>query len=169
MWIAGGAMKAQDIMQPLTEHLKPTDTLSEAARLLRTARRCDQTVGVKALPVCDETGQLVGILSIGDILKAVYPPYMYLMELGEFAWDGMVESFARKAGEKKVGDIMTRSVVTVREDATLMMCVDHMLKNNVKRVPVLDADNEVLGMLYERDIFYAITEAMLDRTGKEGA
>jgi acetoin utilization protein AcuB len=154
-------------MQPLTEHLNPNDTLAHAAKMLRTARRCEEKIGVKALPVLDESGRLVGILSLGDILKAVYPPYMYLMDLGEFAWDGMVESFARKAAEKRVGDIMTRSVVTVTEDATLMMCVDHMLKNNVKRVPVLDKDHAVRGMLYERDIFYAITAAMLDKTGRE--
>jgi len=155
-------MKAKDLMVPLQEYLKPDNTLKEAANLLRIAQRGEEKIGVKALPVLDESKKLVGILSIGDILKAVYPSYMYLMELGNFAWDGMVETFAKKAADKKVKELMTHSVITVTENSTLMECVDHMLKNNVKRVPVLDTESKVSGMLYERDVVYEITKAMLD-------
>jgi transcriptional regulator len=160
-------MRAKDLMVPLVEYLKPENTLKEAADLLRTARRGEERIGVKALPVLDEHKKLVGILSIGDILKAVYPPYMYLMDLGEFAWDGMVETFAKKAANKKVTDLMTAEVITVNEDSTLMECIDHMLKYNVKRVPVLDKENTVVGMLYEKDVFYAITQAMTGKSDKE--
>lgn len=62
---------------------------------------------------------------------------------------------------QKVKELMTLSVITVTENSTLMECVDHMLKNNVKRVPVLDKENKVSGMLYERDVFYEITKVML--------
>jgi len=156
-------MKAKDLMVPLHEYLSPENTLKEAAVLLRIARRGEEQIGVKALPVLDKTGNLVGILSIGDILKAVYPPYMYLMDLGSFTWDGMVEAFAQKAATKKVEDLMTRKVITVKEDSTLMECVDHMLKNNVKRVPVLNKEHKVVGMLYERDVFYEIAKTILGK------
>ena len=156
-------MRAKDLMVPLVEYLKPENTVKEAANLLRTARRGEERIGVKALPVLDENKKLMGILSIGDILKAVYPPYMYLMELGEFTWDGMVEVLAKKAADKKVKDLMTTEVITVKEDSTLMECVDHMLKHNVKRVPVLNKENAVTGMLYEKDIFYEITRAMFNK------
>ena len=154
-------MKARDLMVPLQEYLSPGNSLKEAAHLLRVARRGEEKSGVKALPVLDEGGNLVGILSIGDILKAVYPAYMYLMDLGEFTWDGMVESFAKQAADKKVEDLMTGKVITVHEDSTLMECIDHMLKNNAKRVPVLNKDNKVVGMLYEKDVFYEITKSIL--------
>ncbi|MFA5824281.1 MAG: CBS domain-containing protein [Thermodesulfovibrionales bacterium] len=155
-------MKAKDLMIPLQEYLAPDNTLKEAANLLRIAQRGEEKIGVKALPVLDASGNLKGVLSIGDILKAVHPAYMDLMDLGSFAWDGMVETFAQKAAGKKVRDLMTPKVITVKEDATLMECIDHMLKNNVKRVPVLNKENKVAGMLYERDVFYEITKAMLD-------
>ena len=159
-------MKAKDLMVPLQEYLRPDNTLKEAANLLRIAQRGEEKIGVKALPVLDASGNLVGILSIGDILKAVHPAYMDLMNLGSFAWDGMVESFAQKAADKKVRDNMTQKVITVKEDSTLMECVDHMLKNDVKRVPVLNKDNRVTGMLYERDVFYEITKSMIsENTG----
>jgi hypothetical protein len=99
---------------------------------------------------------------LGDILKAVFPPYMSFMDLGEFTWDGMVENMAKKAGNKKVSEMMTTRVITVPEDAPLMECVDHMVKNNVKRLPVIGKDGKVIGTLYERDVFFAITKAMLD-------
>ncbi|MEK6745146.1 MAG: CBS domain-containing protein [Nitrospirota bacterium] len=162
-------MKAKDLMVPLVDYLRPYSTLKEAASLLRTARRSEKRIGVKALPVLDDHGSLVGILSIGDILKAVYPSYLYLMDLGEFTWDGMVESFAKKMSDRKVSDLMTQSVITVHEESSLMECVDHMLKNGVKRVPVMSREGAVVGMIYERDVFYEITRSMLDRHAKEGA
>jgi len=152
-------------MVPLQEYLTPDHTLKEAANLLRIARRGEEQIGVKALPVLDSKGKLIGILSIGDILSAVYPKYMYLMDLGSFAWDGMVEAFAKKMADKKVGDFMTQMVITVKEDSPVMECIDHMLKHNVKRVPVLNKGNMVIGILYERDIFYFITDAMQNSAG----
>lgn len=160
-------MKAKDLMIPLEEYLRPDNSLKEAAELLRIARRGEERIGVKALPVLDNSGKLVGILSIGDILKAVYPSYLYLMDLGEFTWDGMVEAFAKKVAHRKVEELMTRTVITVKEDSTLMECVDHMLKNNVKRIPVLNKEHAVVGMLYEKDVFYEITKTMLSRNGDE--
>jgi len=153
-------MKAKDLMIPLQEYLTPDHTLKEAADILRIARRGEEKIGVKALPVLDSKGKLIGILSIGDILKAVYPKYMYLMELGSFTWDGMVEALAQKMANRKVSDLMTKMVITVKEDSPIMECIDHMLKHNVKRVPVLNGENRVVGMLYEKDVFYYITEFM---------
>ncbi len=124
-------MKAKDLMIPLHEYLRQDNTIKEAAYLLRITRRGEKKIGVKALPVLDATGKLVGILSIGDILKAVYPAYMYLMDLGKFTWDGMVETFAKGAANKKVEDLMTRKVITVKEDSTLMECIDHIASANV--------------------------------------
>lgn len=155
-------MKAKDLMVSLQEYLKPGTTLKEAANILRTAKRGEEKVGVKGLPVLDANGKMVGFLSMGDILKAVFPSYMSLMNLGDFTWDGMVEDMAKKAGDRKVSEMMTQKVISVHEDSSLMECVDHMIKNNVKRLPVIGKDDKVAGILYERDVFFAITRAMLD-------
>jgi len=155
-------MRAKDLMIPLHDYLSPEDTLKEAANVLRSARRDEEKIGVKGLPVLDHEGNMVGFLSIGDILKAVFPSYMGFMELGDFTWDGMMETMAKKVANKKVGEMMTREVVTVPAEAPLMECVDHMIKHNVKRLPVVGKDGKVLGILYERDVFFAITKAMLN-------
>lgn len=155
-------MKAKDLMIPLQEYLKPDASLKEAANILRTAKRDEERFGVKGLPVIDEKGTMVGFLSMGDILKAVFPSYLSLMNLGDFTWDGMVEDLAKKVKDRKVSEMMTQKVITVNEDSSLMECVDHMLKNNVKRLPVMGKDGKVTGILYERDIFFTITKTMLN-------
>jgi CBS domain-containing protein len=153
-------MKAKDLMIPLREYLKPDMPLVEAGGILRTARRGEERVGVKGLPVLDKDGKMVGFLSIGDILKSVFPSYMSLMNLGDFTWDGMVEAFAKKVACKSVSEVMTRQITTVPDEAPLMECIDHMLKNNVKRLPVVDKTGKVVGILYERDVFYEISRSM---------
>jgi CBS domain-containing protein len=155
-------MKAKDLMVPIKDYLKPDNNLKEAVNFLRTAVRGEQQFGVMGLPVLDEKEKLVGMLSMTDILRALYPSYMSMMNLGEFTWDGMLESLAKEAGKRKVRELMTSHVITVHEDDPLMECVDHILKNRVRRMPVLDKEGKVVGMIYLRDIFYAIMKAMFD-------
>jgi CBS domain-containing protein len=155
-------MKAKDLMIPVLEYLKPDNTLKEAVNLLSFARKGEEKIGLKGLPVLDESGRLVGMLSMGDILKAVHPAYMDLMDLGDFTWEGMIEEMSKKIADKKVFTLMTRDITTVKEDSPLMDCVDHLLKKNVKKLPVIDTTGRVVGMLYERDIFFAIVKFMLE-------
>jgi predicted transcriptional regulator len=156
-------MKAKDLMMPLQGYLKPDNTLRDAVNLLKVAQ-----IGVKGLPVLDEAGKLVGMLSMNDILKSVHPAYMDLMNLGEFTWDGMLEETAKKIADKKVYTLMTKDVITVKEDSSLMDAVDHLIKRNVKRLPVLDNAGKLVGMLYERDVFFAIVKAMLNENSGGG-
>ena len=161
-------MKAKDLMIPIQDYLRPDNTLKEAVNLLKTAKRGEERIGVKGLPVLDEKGKLVGMLSMRDILKAVFPFYMSMMTLGDFTWDGMVESIAKKSSNRKVGELMSKVVISVDEQASLMECVDHMVKHNIKRLPVINKEGKVAGMLYERDVFFAITKAMLEENNGDG-
>jgi CBS domain-containing protein len=162
----GGFTKAKDIMIPLHGYLREDSSLREAARRLVSTRRSEKRVGVKGLPVLDGEGRLVGIVSMGDVLKAVFPEYLALMDLGEFTWEGMAENLARKVGDKTVSRIMTREVIKVREESSLMECVNRMIKHNVKRLPVLDGEGRVVGVVYERDVFAVLTKAMLEVEGQ---
>jgi CBS domain-containing protein len=155
-------MKVKDLMVPIYKYLKPESTLKEAVNSLLTAKRGEGRVGVKGLPVLDPGGNLAGMLSMQDILKAVHPSYLDMMNLGNFTWDGMVEEMSRKVAGRKVKEFMTGTVLTVRESDPLMECVDRMLKNCVTRLPVVNASGKVAGMIYERDIFYTVVKAMID-------
>ena len=50
----------------------------------------------------------------------------------------MVESLAKSVADKKVETVMSKEVFTVKEDDPLMECVDLMIKNNIRRLPVID-------------------------------
>lgn len=155
-------MLARDVMIPVQDFLTPENTLKEAVMLLKTARRGETRLGVKGLPVLDSKGRIIGMLSMRDILKAAFPFYMTMMNLGDFTWDGMVEDIARRSSNRRVKEIMSKEVITVSEDAPLMECIDHMLKHNIKRLPVIGHDDRLVGMIYERDVFFVITKAMLN-------
>ncbi len=160
-------MKAKEIMEPVKDTLTPETTLKDAVNRMRVAGRGDVRAGAKGMIVLDN-GKLAGIVSIKDILKVIIPSYMTLTELGEFTWDGMLEEMAKKVADKKVEEIMTRDVITVSEDAPLMECADHVVKHNLQRIPVLNREKTVVGIIYVRDIYYAIVRALFDKFDKEG-
>ncbi|MDD5167660.1 MAG: CBS domain-containing protein [Syntrophales bacterium] len=155
-------MKARDLMIPIQDFLQPGNTLREAVYLLKAAKRDEERQGVKGLPVLDDSGTLVGMLSMRDILKAVYPAYLSLADLGNFTWDGMVEALARQVADEKVADHMSVDITTVCENDSLMECVDHIIKKGIRRLPVLNKEGKPVGMIYERDVFFAIVGVMLD-------
>ena len=159
-------MKARDVMIRISDYLAPEATVEEAVNALISAKRGEDGVGVKGLPVLDKEGKLIGMLTMRDILKAVFPAYMTFMNLGDSTWDGMLEAMSKKVADKKVASVMTKDVMTVHEGASLMECVDHMIKGSIKRLPVVNESGKVVGMLYERDIFLAITKAMHQGKGE---
>lgn len=152
-------------MQPVRHYLKPEDGLREFIRAATDVRACETHPWGTTLPVLDADGRLVGMLSITDILKALYPPYLYATDLSMLTWDGMLETLARHATGKQVRDLMTRDIITVREDHPLMECVDHMLKHHISTLPVVDHEGRLVGMLYKSSLFFAITGALLGENG----
>ncbi len=156
-------MKVKDIMEEVKDHLSPDDTIKDAVNKMRVVRRNDCLVGVKGMIVLDAGGDLVGMVSIKDILKAIIPFYMSMTELGEFTWEGMLVEMARKVSDRKVEEIMTKDVITVSEDAPLMECADRIVKHNLQRVPVLNGEKRVVGIVYIRDIYHAIVQALFDK------
>lgn len=155
-------MKAKDIMEPVKSSVTPTHTLKEAVNMMRVCKRGEARVGVKGMIVMDKAGNFVGVVSMKDILRAIIPSYMAITELGEFTWDGMLEGMCKKVEDRKVGDVMAKDVITVTEEAPLMECADLIVKHNIQRLPVLDKEKKVVGIIYLRDIYYAIVKVMFD-------
>lgn len=136
--------------------------------------RIMQEHGVSAVPVVDEGGRLVGIVSEADLLlKEEYEP--------ETEPERRLLSFrGRKVERKKAAglvatDLMTTPVVTVEPDATLPKAARLMHERKVKRVPVVDAEGRVVGIVSRADllkvflrpdqeIFDEVTQTVLRRT-----
>jgi CBS domain-containing protein len=112
---------------------------------------------ISGLPVVDEAGKLVGIVSQGDFIRRA--------EIGTqrrrgrwlkfLAGPGRAASdFVRERG-RKVGEIMTPDPCTVTEDATLEDIVELMERNNVKRLPVLRGD-KLVGIVTRTNLLQAV-------------
>jgi len=159
-------VKAKDIMEQVKDYLSPDDTIRNAVNKMRVVKRDDGIVGLKGMIVLDNEGNLVGMVSVKDILKAIIPFYMTMTELGEFTWEGMLAEMTKKVADRKVEEIMVKDVITVSGDAPLMECADLIIKHNLQRVPVLNKDKKVVGIIYVRDLYHAIVKVLLDDKGE---
>lgn len=112
---------------------------------------------ISGLPVVDNKGKLIGIVSEGDFLRR-----------GEISTErrrsrwlsflvgpaGLAEDFVKEHG-RKVGEVMTRRVITVNEDASIEDVVRLMEKNHIKRVPVMRGESMV-GIVTRSNLLQAI-------------
>jgi len=110
----------------------------------------------RRLPVIDEKGQLVGIVSERGFLYASPPPTTLVSGL----------ELNHLLARLQTGEIMTRDVLTVTPDAFIEDAAHLMVENRVGGLPVADEDNQVVGVIIETDVFKAFIE--LYRVGHVG-
>jgi CBS domain-containing protein len=130
-------MLAKDLMIPLPEFLTPEMSLKDAAKVLWTANRGGERTGVKGLPVLDPRGKMVGFLSTGGLLKSVFPSCLSMMNIGDLSGGGMIDDMAKKVADRRAARIMATAVVSVHEEARLMVRIGHTIKHGVKRLAVM--------------------------------
>ncbi len=125
-------MKASDVMTQRVVSVGPDTSIVSAARLMLGSR-------VSGLPVIDECGNLVGIVTEGDFLRRAEtgterkrPHWLeFVVGPGRLAAD-YVQSHGRKVAEG-----MTRDPVTITEETPVDQVVRLMEKRRVKRLPVM--------------------------------
>ena len=149
-------MKAKDIMVPISAYLLPDETLKEAVAKMKKTKR-SHGLSLKGIPVLDASGNLLGIVSMKDILRATLPHYLS-GHLQEFTWEGMLETQAKKAACKKVRDIMSTKIISINENDNLMKCVNLIIDKGLQRLPVLNNEHKVVGIIYIRDVYNLITD-----------
>ena len=134
-------MRAKDVMTAPAVTVQPDTKVEDIAKLL--LRR-----GISAVPVTEADGRLRGIVSEGDLVRRVESgtdrtPSWWLRVFGE--GDDLARDYAKSRG-RRAGDVMTREVVTVGEDATLAEIATLLERHRIKRVPVV-RDARVAGIV----------------------
>jgi CBS domain-containing protein len=147
----GTGMFASDFMDTRFHALHPQQSIAEAISAFQTA---SQSEGKKifGMMVTDHD-QLVGILSMTDILNYVQPKHVAI--LGEMEDLDPAEVYRDRLNAIRsilVDDIMTTEVVTVRPDTHLMVIAEIMIKKHIRRLPVVE-DQTVVGIVYVSDVF----------------
>jgi len=110
-------MRAMDVMTTDVITVSPDMTVQDVTKLLAEK-------GISGAPVCDANGNLVGIVSEGDLLHRAEIGTAYRHRVRRRSWwlDHFASEAAReyiKSHGRRVADIMTRDVVTVVEDTDL--------------------------------------------------
>jgi len=141
-------MKVRDLMttDPLT--VSAETLLKEAARTMVRNR-------VSGLPVMGD-GALIGIVTEGDFLRQEAnrdQPYRFSL-LDALFGDGPTDPPAAES----VAEVMTENVITIRPEATIGEAARVMANKRVKRLPVIDEDGTLVGIISRADVVNAFTK-----------
>ncbi|NEU74405.1 CBS domain-containing protein [Hassallia byssoidea VB512170] len=129
-------------------------SLNEAIQILAERR-------ISGLPVVDDAGKLVGIISETDLMwqeTGVTPP-AYIMFLDSVIYLQNPATYERdlhKALGQTVGEVMSKDPITISPEKTLTEAARVMHDKNVHRLPVLDESGQVIGILTRGDIVRAM-------------
>lgn len=125
-------MQAKDVMTAGLVKIGPGAAVADAAKLMVENR-------ISALPVVDDTGKLVGIVSEGDLMRRIEMgtekrrPWWLALVAGD---ETLARDFAKAHGQQ-IKDVMTREVVTATEDWTIDRIARTLEEHQVKRVIVV--------------------------------
>ena len=127
--------KCKEVMTKNPYVCKPDEMVVHAAQLMKSKQ-------VGSIPVVEneETNKLVGIVTDRDLaLKIV--------------------AEGRDPKTTKVADVMSRKVVTCRADDDARKAIDAMSKHQLRRIPVVDKDNRVVGIVAQADVATRVNDA----------
>lgn len=116
--------------------------LKEFARVLTTR-------AVSALPVLDADDRLVGMVSERDLLDKQADPLASYRSW----WGRLVRPrHARRATGDTVADVMTKNPVTIGPNASLAEAAKQMARHRIKRLPVVDGQGALVGIVSRGDL-----------------
>jgi CBS domain-containing protein len=154
------SLRVADVMthQRVVE-ISPNQTLDEAAEMMAREH-------VSGAPVVDEQGHCVGILSAFDF---VLKRHLEHVEAGDLL-AGVEHCMTCESGEspfsidtisgEKVRAHMSGAVQSIAPQATLINAARAMCGAHVHRLPVLDSEGRVLGIVSSLDIVAALVNAV---------
>ncbi len=141
---------AGDVMTQKVITAKRDSDIHEVSALLSENR-------ISGLPVVDEENHVIGIVSEADILS------MAGMEKGHTFKDILRHILGkplpeRKHGRDRIGDIMSFPAITTRPEVDIREIAGILESKRIKRLPVVDSENRLLGIISREDIVRVISK-----------
>lgn len=145
-------MKVADYMVEDVVTLSPDRSFKEIVALFRSE-------SFDCLPVVDNEGKLLGVVSRTDLLKIFVPDYFALIDDISFIKDFGAMEVNQKSAEMMekllvAGDVMTTQVITITADSSLFKAVALMRKYNIRVIPVVEG-KKLIGIISRTDIMKA--------------
>ncbi len=144
-------MKARDVMVSPVITTEPTASVKEVARILLTHH-------ISAVPVVDNAGKLVGIVSEGDLMRRAdlgteRHRSWWLAAL--FAEDDALAAEYVKQHSRKVADVMTKRLVTASPETPLNEIAGLLERHSIKRVPIV-GNGALVGIVSRANLIQAL-------------
>lgn len=145
------ARTVADMMTPDPVHIFDGSSLEDAARSLSER-------AFSAMPVLDADGQVVGVVSHTDIVRAIAEHRTGISLPLDSNADGeepdrLEGTFdTQSSGSPRVRDIMTHACYSVRPTAPVTAAIDAMAEQGVRRVFVVDEHNMLVGVVSAIDV-----------------
>ena len=133
-------MLVRDKMFKYPVTAKPGASVPDALKIIQGAK-------VRQLPVLNDDGRLVGIVSLVDLFRVSPSP---ATSLSVWEIDYLLEKI-------KVESVMTKEVITVTEDTPLEEAGRIMADNAISGLPVMRGD-ELVGIITESELFSTLME-----------
>lgn len=143
-------MNASDIMTKTVITGRPDTTVQNVAERMSRHQ-------ISAIPVLDEQGGIVGIVSEGDLMRRVegatdrHRSWWLSFFAGS---DPSARDFVKKRGQH-LKDIMTRQVTTVAPDTPVGQIARLLEEKHIKRVPVVE-DGKLVGIVSRANLLQAL-------------
>ncbi|NQE46119.1 Inosine-5'-monophosphate dehydrogenase [ANME-1 cluster archaeon GoMg2] len=149
------SVKVKELMTTDVIAFKPDDKIPHVAKTFRTKR-------ISGAPVIDDQNKVIGVISEADIMKLTAAiPFPDIDPLNPFPVFSM-SSYMKKVKkipddidtifEGYVKDVMSKNPVTISPDDSISDAALIMRKSDFNRIPVVDAEGKLVGLIAREDI-----------------
>jgi DNA-binding response OmpR family regulator len=150
----------QTVREAIQALMRSFEGLASSSRLMETGHR--------SLLVCDDNREVIGMLSILDLIQAARPAYLSAakpsmadsMQYSHIFWSGLFTTQVKALAGKKVEEVMSDSPPCLDEDTNLMELVDFMYTEQVRRVLITRQD-QVVGVVREQELFFQMADIII--------
>lgn len=165
---------AKDVMVGIFEypHVPYWFTISQAIKIVKvsflSAKKYPEPMAVL---VFDEKYNLMGTLTLKDILKGLEPRFLKPSEKAQvpkedestlsLIWDTLFTKESKELAEKPVSEIMVPAKYFVEPDEPLTKAAYLMLHNDLVLLPVLEGKKKFVGLVRMIEVFDSISDAIL--------
>jgi CBS domain-containing protein len=145
-------MRAKDIMVTEVITVGPQASVRNVAKLLLGNR-------ISAVPVIDEHGELIGIISEGDLARRAevdtHPHRSWWLEMfSRKSKEALAKEYMKSRGSK-VRDVMTKNVITAKPTTSLRDIAMLLEKHRIKRVPIV-TNGRMIGIVSRANLIQAL-------------
>lgn len=148
-------MKVRDFMITKVFTIKPSSTVKELLHVLNSNR-------IGGVPVVDDKGHLVGMVSDGDVLRYLAPKPQGIAGLVYIIEEEKLEDVLTEKLDTPVKEIMTkRNLIFVSADEEFERTIRLLSRHHYKKLPVVNGAGRVIGVLSRGDLINNISKKII--------